>query len=76
MAVSISRDTPNVTQIKYLHQWSSRECVKIHIESQNSQGDCRDVAQFLLEQLDNQKQQAQLEAPLHTDNTLGTGELV
>ena len=59
-----------VAQVIYLHQWSSWEHVKIHIESQHRQGDCWDFTQTLVEQLDNQEQHTQLETPLHTGNTL------
>lgn len=58
----------------YLQQWSCREKVKVHIESEDSQGDRWDVVQAHLEQLGGQEQQSQLGGPLsvpHTENSLG-----
>lgn len=57
----------------YLHQWSCREQVKVHVESQNSQGDRWDVVQTDLKNLGGQEQQSQVGSPLsvpHTENSL------
>lgn len=55
--------------VKYLHQGSSRKQVKVHIESQNSQGNGWDVIQTHLKQLGCQEQQSQVGSPLSVPHT-------
>lgn len=50
--------------MNYLHKWNCWKKEKVHIESQDAQGDWGDVVKAHLEQLGGQEQQAQLGSPL------------